>query len=457
MGKIILTAIILVLSAPVSATSIDQWLQKSQNIPLVELYKPTLDQVESLQDHHILISYDRAKVMQQVKALNDKSLPLFGVPLVIKDNILTQIYPTSNGVKALQPYSSRVNAIVAEQLLTNGAVIVGKSNLHEFAGGITSVNSDFGAVTDPSQQGYFVGGSSGGSAVAVKTQMVPVAIGSDTAGSVRIPASLVGVVGFRPTTSRYSTEGMFPLSTTFDAVGIMSNSVKDVQIVDSVLATTPVKKCSKKQFNLAIPKNHYFDSIDSEIRERYIEVMQKVYQDGHQLLEINVPNLAHQFKILSAMTQYEAHEEHPRFIHTYFKGFKLQQLSQSISSEHVRTLVTSFQKDIIKPNHYRQLKRQHYDIKQQFKKIFERYQIDALIYPTTIKTANKLETEHTDGLVKQFTANTLPAAIADMPSISLPLGINSVNLAFGISLDGQTGQDECLLATANWFFESYLQ
>ena len=161
--------------------------------------------------------------------------PLHGVPLALKDNLDTADMPTTGGTPGLKGHRPKRNADVVQKLFDAGAIAFGKANLHELAYGITNNNAGFGAARNPYDPTRIPGGSSGGVGTAVGARIVPGGIGSDTGGSVRVPAALCGIVGFRPTTGRWSQAGVVPISHTRDTPGPMTRSVADCALLDSVV------------------------------------------------------------------------------------------------------------------------------------------------------------------------------------------------------------------------------
>jgi mandelamide amidase len=157
------------------------------------------------------------------------------VPLAIKDNVDTADLPTTGGTAGLKTNRPKRNAPVAQKLLDAGAILFGKANLHELAFGVTNNNKSFGAARNPYDPSRIPGSSSGGTAAAVATRLVPGGIGSDTGGSVRIPAALCGIVGFRPTTGRWSAAGVVPISPTRDTPGPMTRSVVDCALLNGIV------------------------------------------------------------------------------------------------------------------------------------------------------------------------------------------------------------------------------
>ena len=185
---------------------------------------------------------------------------LCGIPFIAKDNINSKNFPTTAGTKALLVNTTSTNATAIDKLLHEDAILGAKANMHELAFGITSNNFVTGAVKNPKNLEKFAGGSSGGTAAAVAAEIFPIGLGTDTGGSCRIPAALCGVVGYRPSTGRYSIEGVVPISHTRDTVGIISKSVKDVVLFDSILSghRSSVEDISLNQITLGIPTEVFF-------------------------------------------------------------------------------------------------------------------------------------------------------------------------------------------------------
>ena len=177
---------------------------------------------------------------------------LHGLPILIKANIATANVPTSAGTPALRDYRPASDAPVVARLFSAGAILLGKTNMHELAYGITSNNGAFGAVHNPYNPALIPGGSSGGNGAAIAARMCPAGLGTDTGGSVRIPAALCGIVGLRPTVGRYSGAGIVPLSRTMDTAGPMARSVEDLVLLDSVITgqNAPVQPAALRGLRL---------------------------------------------------------------------------------------------------------------------------------------------------------------------------------------------------------------
>src|SRR5918998_314512 len=184
--------------------------------------------------------------------------PLAGVPLAVKDNLDTRDLPTTGGTPALRGSRPGRDHPAVARLRAVGAVVIGKTNLHELALGITSNNAAFGPVRNPHDPSRSAGGSSGGSAVAVATGVVPIALGTDTGGSVRVPAAHCGVVGWRPTVGRWGTGRTVPISHTRDTAGVLATGVADVAVVDELVTGDPVGTPPERPIRLGVPRAGFY-------------------------------------------------------------------------------------------------------------------------------------------------------------------------------------------------------
>ncbi len=222
--------------------------------------------------------------------------PLHGIPIAHKDLVQTQGVRTTAGSKIFADFVPEKDAVVAARLDAAGAVLVGKTGLHELAYGATSNNPHFGAIHNPWDLERIPGGSSGGSAAALAADLLPMATGTDTGGSIRIPASFCGVVGFKPTYERVSRMGVLPLSLTFDHVGPMARIVRDVAVSFNAMADHPSHLVPDANVNLrgvriGLPENFYFDRLDLEVAGSVRKAVQTAAALGARVVEVRVPDM----------------------------------------------------------------------------------------------------------------------------------------------------------------------
>src|SRR5277367_5997096 len=248
--------------------------------------------------------------------------PLHGVPISLKDNIYTAGIRTTAGSKILKDFIPKEDAAVAAQLKNAGAVIVGKTNMHEFAYGGTSNNPHYGAVHNPWDLSRISGGSSGGSAAALAAGLCYGSIGTDTGGSIRIPASLCGVVGLKPGIGRVSADGVIPLSPTLDFVGPLARTVQDVALLFSAISNKiknehvalPGRFPSprKRRMRLGIPREFFFDVLSPEVNTAFHDSLRVLEKHGAKLISVSVPLLAETEDAGNQIAWAEATQYHQR-------------------------------------------------------------------------------------------------------------------------------------------------
>src|SRR5260370_18991095 len=245
------------------------------------------------------ITLDPALVLEAARASDDerhagaKPGPLFGLPIPVKDSVNTKEYPTTGGTPALRHFRPTEDAPVVATLRGAGALVLGKTNLHELSYGWPSNNQAFGAVRNPYDQSRIPGGSSGGTAAAVAARLAPLGVAEDTEGSIRVPAALCGIAGFRPTTGRYSTRGCVPISPLFDQVGPHARNVADLALFDSVVADDwhPLEAARLDGLRLGVVRDYWFADLAPEV-ERLTELaLAKLKAAGAQIAETRWPGL----------------------------------------------------------------------------------------------------------------------------------------------------------------------
>ncbi len=282
----------------------------------VEQVAASLDAIERLdRDIHAFTSVQRDGALRRARAIDklDKSektrLPLCGVPVAVKDNICTEGVLTTCSSKMLSNFVPPYSATAVEAIERAGAVIVGKTNLDEFAMGSSTETSCSGATRNPNNPAYSPGGSSGGSAAAVAAGFVPAALGSDTGGSIRLPASFCGVAGLKPTYGRVSRYGLVAFASSLDQIGPIARDVRDAGTLLSVLAA-PDKRDSTcagntfvndrelycghaKNLTVGVPKEYFGEGLCASVRGPIEALLEKLHEAGATLTEVSLPNVRH--------------------------------------------------------------------------------------------------------------------------------------------------------------------
>ncbi|HMD68204.1 MAG TPA: amidase family protein, partial [Chitinivibrionales bacterium] len=251
----------------------------------------------------------RADFIDRLAADVKKTMPLCGIPVAVKDNIVTEGVPTTCASKILENFVPPYNATVVDALLAAGAVIVGKTNLDEFAMGSSTENSYFGPTKNPNDPGRIPGGSSGGSAAAVAAGLVPLALGSDTGGSIRQPCCHCGCAGLKPTYGRVSRYGLVAFASSLDQIGPIAAVVRDIGLLLMVLSV-PDKRdstCAGKQFvnssdlytggasglTVGVPTEYFGEGLSAEVRGPIESLLDKLKTSGCKTVPVSLPNLGY--------------------------------------------------------------------------------------------------------------------------------------------------------------------
>lgn len=399
-----------------------------------------------------------AATLADERLRSGERLPLLGIPIALKDNVDAAGYPCGAGTAALAGREPRQDAELVQRLRAAGALIGGKLNMHELAFGITNNNGVTGPVRNPWNPERIPGGSSGGSGAAVAARLVPAAIGTDTGGSVRVPAALCGVVGFRPTVGRVSGAGIAPISATRDTAGPLAHTVRDCALLDGVLTgsdleTAPV---SLRGVRIGVPRSPFWDDLAPDLREVAEGALAALARAGAVLVEMQLPEIMeadaacsfpvalHEF--VRDMRQYLAQGE---------RGVSLEEVIAGVGSPDVRGAVgTLLTGGGIPEPAYRQALEARARLQALYRTAFDSHRVEALVFPTTPRTAAPIGEDETVELNGRqvptfgtFIRNTDPGSNASLPGVSLPAGLAG-GLPVGLALDGPTGTDRRLLAIA---------
>ena len=379
--------------------------------------------------------------------------PLYGIPVAVKDLYDTSGIRTTAGSKFFADNIPQVDAFVVQKIRNAGAQIIGKTNTHEIALGVTNNNPHFGACRNPWDITRTPGGSSGGSAVAVATGMALAALGTDTGGSIRIPASLCGVVGLKPSYGRVSLRGILPLSWNLDHAGPLTRNVEDAALMLQVicgydqldpasLKTLPGDYISHlgdgmSGRKIALAVGSFIDESDAEVLEAVYKSTRILEKQGAIITEVNMDFLREAALANGVMTQAdgaafhrERLKEHPDWFGADVR-LRLETGAAFTSSE------------------YSLARRTQVEITRRFELLFDEY--DALILPTTPIPAPVLEGENAIERARQLTRFTAPFNLSGLPALSVPCGFTTEGLPIGLQIVSRAWNEAGLLRTGYAF------
>ncbi|MFK7765767.1 MAG: Asp-tRNA(Asn)/Glu-tRNA(Gln) amidotransferase subunit GatA [Mariniblastus sp.] len=403
--------------------------------------------------------------------------PLAGLPIVIKDGICTAGQRTTAGSKMLENFVPPYNATSVQRLVDAGAVVIAKTNMDEFAMGSSNENSFFGPVKNPWSHDHVPGGSSGGSAACVAADLAPVAIGSDTGGSIRQPASFCGITGLKPTYGRVSRFGLIAFASSLDQIGPMTRSAKDCAAILSVIAGHDKQDSTSAKndvpdfassldlpltgLKIGICKEHFDEGLDGEVDTSVREAIKTLESLGAKTVEIHMPHTQYGVATYYVVAPCEASSNLARFDGVrYTHRASANDLEEMYTQSRAEGFGEEVKKRIMLGTYA--LSSGYYDayylkaskvrrmIKTDYDQAFET--VDLILGPTTPTTAFRLG-QHTQDPLAMYLADiyTVSANLAGIPAISIPCGISKNGMPIGLQLQGRSFKESTLLQAANQF------
>ncbi|MBW4658765.1 MAG: Asp-tRNA(Asn)/Glu-tRNA(Gln) amidotransferase subunit GatA [Drouetiella hepatica Uher 2000/2452] len=458
----------------------------------VEIAQAALDRIQALEPRirsFLHITADRAlEQAQQVDAqlASGQEIGLLaGIPIGIKDNMCTKGIPTTCGSRILQNFVPPYESTVTEKLAIAGAVMVGKTNLDEFAMGSSTENSAYQVTANPWDLERVPGGSSGGSAAAVAAAECTVALGSDTGGSIRQPAALCGVVGMKPTYGLVSRYGLVAYASSLDQIGPFGRSVEDAAILLEAIAgydpkdSTSLKveipnytsllkpdlKQSKGKFRVGVIKETFGEGLDAVVEESVMAAVEQFKALGAEIQEISCPQFRYGLPTYYIIAPSEASANLARYDGVKF-GYRSES-PDNLMTMYTQTRAQGFGAEVKRrimigtytlsagyyDAYYLKAQKVRTLIKQDFERAFA--EVDVLISPTSPTTAFKAG-EKTDDPLSMYLSDlmTIPVNLAGLPGLSLPCGFDAQGLPIGLQIIGNVLREDLVLQAAYAYEQS---
>lgn len=454
----------------IKSTSLSKLISsiRNQESSIESLCLQTLDRVENENPTlNALISWDREKTLQKAREM-DKQKPngrLWGVPIVVKDNFCVESTRTTAASRALSDFIAPYTAECILRLEQEGALVIGKANMDEFAMGSSNENSSFGPCRNPWNTSCVPGGSSGGSAVSVAAGWVPLAIGSDTGGSIRQPASFCGVVGMKPTYGSISRYGMIAFASSLDQAGPLTQNVEDAALAMDIMvgrdpkdgtsvdrqitSLSQVTPAQKNQFKLGVPESYFSEHLDEDLRVELDKLLRMIETAGFQWKKISVPYEEVLIPIYYIISSSEASSNLARYDGVRY-GYRSPDVGiSSLDEFYKKNRSEAFGNEVKRrimlgtfslssgyyDEYYQKAARVRRLLQSEFNRQFQ--DCDLVLMPTTPTPAFSLGEKLSDPM--QMYLNdifTVTANLCGFPALNLPIGRNRSGLPLGAQLMG---------------------
>lgn len=457
---------------------------KNKEIKPIDLVNECFERIKQNEKYNAFITLNEENAIKKAKELESKEVDniLFAIPIAIKDNIVTKGLRTTCASLMLDNFIPVYDATVIEKINAKNMIIIGKANMDEFAMGSSGETSYYGPVLNSYDDTCVSGGSSSGSALIVSKNITPFSLGSDTGGSIRQPSAFNGVVGLKPTYGRISRYGLVAFASSLDQIGPISRNVyenalllnilcekdeNDLTSVDTSEDFTRLIGEDIKGMKIAIPNFYMSDKVNPEIKNRMLEIIDNLKNDGVTIDYVDIPFIEYSVPLYEIIALAEASSNLARFDGVRY-GYSTKKEVSNIDEMYKKTRGEAFGNEVkrrmmigsyvlsgknAKTYYYKALKIRKAIINS-FDEIFKKY--DLIIGPTTTNFAYKLE-ESEDDAVKSFFDDlfTNPVNMAGLPAISIPIGFGKNNLPIGMQIIANHFDEATIYKLASYIEREY--
>ena len=439
-------------------------LLKEKKITPKDLVEEAFEKIESNKDLNCFITLNKEEALKQAEELEGKEVNslTFGIPIALKDNILTRGLRTTAASKILENFDPIYDADVVERIKAANMIIIGKTNMDEFAMGSSNRTSFFGPVKNPWNKTRVPGGSSGGSAAAVSKRIIPFALGTDTGGSIRQPASFCGIVGLKPTYGRVSRYGLIAFGSSLDQIGPMTKNVYENAVLLNTICGKSEKDLTSVETNedftrligekidgmkIAIPNFYVSEAIDKEIKDKLNEVIEILKKHNCTIDYVDINYIDKAVPLYQIIAMGEASSNLARFDGIRY-GYSYEN-PKDIEDLYLKTREIGFGDEVKRrimigsyllsgknaKLYYNKALEIRDDMRKSFLETFKNY--DLVIGPNNTTVAYELD-KGLDDAIKSFMDDvlTIPVNMAGLPGMSVPIGFNSENLPIGMQIIG---------------------
>ena len=445
-------------------------LLKDKKIKPIDLVNEAIENIEKHKEYNAYITLNKEEAIKKAKELEDKEVDnlFFGIPIAIKDNIITKSLRTTCASHMLDNFIPPYNATVIEKIKEKNMIIIGKTNMDEFAMGSSSRTSYFGPPKNPWNKNKISGGTSGGSATTIASRDLPIALGSDTGGSIRQPSAYTGIVGLKPTYGRVSRYGLVAYASSFDQIGPMTRNVyENALLLETIVGHDEKDLTSSKRetedftrligkdiknMKIAVPKFFVSDIVDKEIIEKINQTIEILKKNGAIVDYVDMKYIENTVTLYQIIAMGEASSNLARYDGIRY-GFSYEN-PKDINDLYLKTRKEGFGEEVKQrimvgsyilsgenaKTYYNKALSIRDDIKKEFSRIFENY--DWIIGPTTTTTAYNLD-DPMDDPSKAFMDDVLviPANLAGLPGINIPIGFDKTNMPIGMHIIGNSFEE----------------